>query len=815
MASLNGQTIASSYEQLLHVDRDGGGNSTTLVDVKDGDNGTTFALKLATDKIQVNGSSDLDGAVTINESSAAVDFRVESDDNTHMIFVDGSEDLVGIGTQYPIRPLSVSYGAAKTSTSTAYAMAIQSNESANQAALQFYAVGGASAAVRKFQLQTTEQGVANAGIIQFQPDGGNVNFANNVGMGSGNTSPIDLLDLRTDPGGTGQPGAATTGADANNAIRITSTGNAINEKVGIAFGGYTGYVHGGIYGVGTGQSNNTIGDITFDLRASDSDTTFTEVLRLKAGGSIIPASLGTLNTHYGDGAGDAIQSGGNYNTLIGHDAGGSITTGDANVMVGDAAGDAITIGVNNCAIGNDALTAEDVGNNSTALGNAALASQNSDSNNELTENTGVGYAAGYYNVTGTGNTSVGFYSMVGASGNSHSDNTALGAYSGTAITTGGNNVLIGYRAADAMTTGTDNVAIGKHAIGVSTDIDRAVAIGSAALSQSNITSNADGSVAVGYFALGNLTTGAYNTAIGYQAMVGHTTGHSNIAIGRDAMGDTDAGSTCSDSDDNIAIGYQCMGGAWNNAAKSEYNVAMGNYALDAQLNGANANTCIGYSSGSAIIGGSNSVLLGFHAGSSISSGSNNVMIGYQAGTDTVALTTGDNNICIGYNTRTSANSNTNSIVIGQSIDSASNQVSIGKAGNKIYNEFDTDNAWTQGSDVRLKKDIQDSTLGLDFVNDLRPVTYQWKSSNELPKDFAHYNEENNKTTGVTMTGLIAQEVKEAIDKSGVERFAGWAEDKDGVQQISKEMFVFPLIKAVQELTAKVEELETKLNNKES
>ena len=66
-----------------------------------------------------------------------------------------------------------------------------------------------------------------------------------------------------------------------------------------------------------------------------------------------------------------------------------------------------------------------------------------------------------------------------------------------------------------------------------------------------------------------------------------------------------------------------------------------------------------------------------------------------------------------------------------------------------------------------------------------------------------------------MTGLIAQEVKEAIDKSGVERFSGWAEDRDGVQQVSKEMFVFPLIKAVQELTAKVEELETKLNNKES
>lgn len=55
MASLTGQSVASSYEQLLHVDRDGGGNGTTLVDIKDGDNGTTFALQLATDKINVTG----------------------------------------------------------------------------------------------------------------------------------------------------------------------------------------------------------------------------------------------------------------------------------------------------------------------------------------------------------------------------------------------------------------------------------------------------------------------------------------------------------------------------------------------------------------------------------------------------------------------------------------------------------------------------------------------------------------------------------------------------------------------------------------
>ena len=56
MATLEGQTIAASYEQLLHVDTDGGGATTTLVPVKDGDNGTTFCLQIATTSALIEGS---------------------------------------------------------------------------------------------------------------------------------------------------------------------------------------------------------------------------------------------------------------------------------------------------------------------------------------------------------------------------------------------------------------------------------------------------------------------------------------------------------------------------------------------------------------------------------------------------------------------------------------------------------------------------------------------------------------------------------------------------------------------------------------
>ena len=42
-------------------------------------------------------------------------------------------------------------------------------------------------------------------------------------------------------------------------------------------------------------------------------------------------------------------------------------------------------------------------------------------------------------------------------------------------------------------------------------------------------------------------------------------------------------------------------------------------------------------------------------------------------------------------------------------------------------------------------------LGLDFINDLRTVTYQWKPSNEVPKEMkSEYNEVNQKNLDITI-----------------------------------------------------------------
>ncbi len=101
MAALGAQSIASSYEQLLHVDRDGGGNSTTHVAIKDGDNGTTFGFTIATDALMMSSTNRLefgDTGTYIHQSADGVldlvsDTEIEI--NATTIDMNGALDLSG------------------------------------------------------------------------------------------------------------------------------------------------------------------------------------------------------------------------------------------------------------------------------------------------------------------------------------------------------------------------------------------------------------------------------------------------------------------------------------------------------------------------------------------------------------------------------------------------------------------------------------------------------------------------------------------------------------------------------------------------
>jgi hypothetical protein len=322
------------------------------------------------------------------------------------------------------------------------------------------------------------------------------------------------------------------------------------------------------------------------------------------------------------------------------------------------------------------------------------------------------------------------------------------------------------------TTGNDLVGIGAEALTRNTTGSNNVAIGKEALSRNTTASD---NTAVGYNASFTNTTGTYNTALGKDSLLSNTTASSNTAVGF----------------------WSCRSNTTGVG-----NVAMGSTALNANTTG-NENTAIGggqYGTSPAALNDN-------------TTGSENTAIGARAGNNN---TTGSNNVFVGYNAAAASATDGDQIVIGTNISSiGGNYFTFGNDSiGRVYNQFSSNASWTRTSDVRLKKDIQDNTdLGLDFVNDLRTVTYKWKAPSEQPTNFLSYDADVTEPVYTNkMYGFIAQEVKAVLDDHSVTDFNGWTqtEGNGDVQGISYEMFVMPLIKAMQELSAKNDALEARI-----
>ena len=99
------------------------------------------------------------------------------------------------------------------------------------------------------------------------------------------------------------------------------------------------------------------------------------------------------------------------------------------------------------------------------------------------------------------------------------------------------------------------------------------------------------------------------------------------------------------------------------------------------------------------------------------------------------------------------------------------------------------------SDEKLKKDIVDYTGGLKFVESLRVVDFTWN-------DILHHK------AGQRETGLIAQQVKQALDASSYNSERLHTNDGE-TQGVDKKQLIPALISAIQELSARVKELENK------
>jgi hypothetical protein len=149
-------------------------------------------------------------------------------------------------------------------------------------------------------------------------------------------------------------------------------------------------------------------DISKILTDADISGTLDVTGNLTVTGDFVSSTSGTSNFRAGVNAGNSITSGGNFNTVVGDEAGTALTTGD-----------------DNTALGYGALYSEDAHGKNTAIGTNSLLTLNA-----------------------------------GADGN----NTAVGYFSGKLITTGIDNSILGSGAGDALTDADYNTAIGAFAL---------------------------------------------------------------------------------------------------------------------------------------------------------------------------------------------------------------------------------------------------------------------------------------------------------------------------------------------------------------
>ena len=400
------------------------------------------------------------------------------------------------------------------------------------------------------------------------------------------------------------------------------------------------------------------------------------------------------------------------------------------------------------------------------------------------------------------------------------DNTFYGTGAGSSAGSGSSyNCGFGYDAMPVVSTGNDNCAFGADALEFNTSGIQNTAIGAVA-----IYTNTTGSYnsAVGVAALHGNTTGSYNIAIGQNALYSNTSASYNSALGTDALYSDTTGTQ------NVAVGYGALYAnvtasnnsalgyeALNNSTGSD-NTGVGSYALQATTSGS-YNTGIGDACLDQNTTGSSNTGLGTFA-LNLTTGSSNTGVGYSA---LYNNTTGTNNTAVGYNAGPGSTNTglSNSSAFGNgATNTASNQVVIG---NSSVTSIGGYVAWTNFSDGRFKKNIQENVPGLAFIKLLTPITYNLdvaSINNNLNAGKSSSNDE----TGITQkqkivyTGFVAQDVETAAKKVGYD-FSGIAipqNDKD-FYGLRYSDFVPPLVKAEQELSAKNDSLQSVIDSLKS
>jgi trimeric autotransporter adhesin len=107
-------------------------------------------------------------------------------------------------------------------------------------------------------------------------------------------------------------------------------------------------------------------------------------------------------------------------------------------------------------------------------------------------------------------------------------------------------------------------------------------------------------------------------------------------------------------------------------------------------------------------------------------------------------------------------------------------------------------AWTITSDKRWKSQIQPLTLGVDFIKQLKPVSYF----------------RNNDSSKKIEMGLIAQDLEEVLQKTGIPNSGMITKDDNGMYSVRYNDLFAPMIKAIQEQQTEISSQKDRVNKLE-
>lgn len=609
---------------------------------------------------------------------------------------------------------------------------------------QWY-VGGFTQAKSAWKMQLTSTGLQLANALTAAYGG------------TGLTTPGAVGNVLTSNGTawtSAAAGASLTGITQSATPFITALGYQAGTSATGIFGTFAGYQAG--TAVTTAQRNTAFGALALKAATTAGNNT-------AIGYNTLAANTTSNNTAVGSSAGAAITTGGS-NTAIGSSALATNTTGASFVAIGSNALQVAT-GGNSTAVGANAGLAETTGSYNTYLGNSAGGNITTGIYNVL-----LGPAAASGITTGSYNTAIGnatLGALVGGNSSnsvaigdlalnatSGTDNTAVGYRAGRSISSGIQNTIFGnnagYSGTNNLTTGSNNIILGYNAAASSATVSNEVTLGNASVTRLRVPGlGIDWTSAPANLTGKTLTA---TTALGQSAGTNDTSNGGTYLGAQAGMGGGLA---------NVAIGRQTLN---NTSGTGGSNTAVGTFVMQAQTTG-ERNTAVGISSAQ-----------------QLTTGVDNTVVGRLAGFD---ITTGSNNSVIGNNAQPSSATVSNEITLGNS--------SIATLRCQVT-------TITSLSDARDKTAIAPIRAGLNFVNQLKPVSFMW-------------NMRDGGKVGEQDTGFIAQDLKTAQELTGV-TIPGLVYEVNPERLEAGYSKLLPvLVKAIQDLSAEIEVLKTQLGNK--